>query len=62
MTNRLLKEKTKTSSEELKKLVYQVVDSVYKIFEIRDPYTAINQKRVANLSREITKEMGLKND
>ncbi len=62
MSLRSLKEKTKTSSEELKKLVYQVVDSIYKIFEIRDPYTAIHQKRVANLSREIAKEMGLTND
>ena len=62
MSIRLLKEKTKTSNKELKKLGYQVVDSVYKIFEIRDPYTAIHQKRVANLSREIAKEMGLTND
>ena len=62
MSNKLLKEKTKTSSKELKKLVYQVVDSVYKIFEIRDPYTAIHQKRVANLSREIAKEMGFTNN
>ncbi len=45
--------------DQIRKLVYQIMDAVLKVFELHDPYTAIHQKKVALLSSAIAKEMNL---
>jgi PAS domain S-box-containing protein len=45
----------------LKKNLYDVIDTMCKIVEMRDPYTAGHQKRVARLAVSIAKEMGMDN-
>ncbi|HPP05747.1 MAG TPA: PAS domain S-box protein [Syntrophorhabdaceae bacterium] len=52
--NRLMEEYRKT-----KKVLGDLVNTLSYTAEIRDPYTAGHQKRVANLARTIAKEMGL---
>ncbi len=45
--------------DHIPKLVYQVMDAVLKIFQLKDPYTAAHQKKVALLSNAIAREMNL---
>lgn len=42
-----------------KKLLYQVVNAFSSAVEIKEPYTAGHQKRVAELSEAIAREMGI---
>ncbi len=42
-----------------KKLLYQIVKAFSSAVEIKEPYTAGHQKRVAELSEAIAKEMGI---
>lgn len=42
-----------------KKLLYQVVNAFSSAVEIKEPYTAGHQKRVAELSEAIAREMGM---
>ena len=54
--------KSQIKYKEIRKFIYQIMDCVYKVHEIRDPYTARHQKKVAFLSSAIAKEMGLPDD
>jgi len=45
--------------DQIRKLVYQIMDAVLKVFQLKDPYTAAHQKKVALLSSAIAKEMNL---
>ena len=50
------------SLEKMHRLLLDTVDCLAASLEIRDPYTAGHQKRVAMLAGEIAKEMGLSAD
>ncbi len=52
----------KKSFEKLKQIFNSVVDIVGRIVEVRDPYTAGHERRVAKLSVAIAKKMGLTQD
>ncbi len=52
-------EKSLDQYDQIPKLVYQVMDAVLKVFQLKDPYTAAHQKKVALLSSAIAKEMNL---
>lgn len=55
-------EALKESFERLRKATGATIDAIVKAVEMRDPYTAGHQKRVANLARAIATEMGLSSD
>ncbi len=57
--NANLYEKMKQKHSELQKAMEGVIHAVSLVVETRDPYTAGHQRRVAELSRAIAKEMGL---
>ena len=57
--NANLYEKMKQKHSELQKAIDGVIHAVSLVVETRDPYTAGHQRRVAELSRAIAKEMGL---
>lgn len=50
------------SLERLKELFHQTVASLEVVIKIRDPYTAIHQRKVSNLASAIALEMGLPED
>ncbi len=52
-------EELKTSYEKVKKSVISTVNAMSKVIELRDPYTAGHQQRVALLASAIAREMGL---
>ncbi len=52
-------EKSLKQYDPVPKLVYQIMDAVLKVFQLKDPYTAAHQKKVALLSSAIAKEMNL---
>ncbi len=52
-------EKSLDHYDQIPKVVYQVMDAVLKVFQLKDPYTAAHQKKVALLSSAIAKEMNL---
>lgn len=52
----------KKSLSKLKKAFEAIVQVLEKTVEIRDPYTAGHQRRVADLAHNIAREMGLSND
>jgi len=52
-------EKSLNQYNQIRKLVYQIMDAVLKVFQLKDPYTAAHQKKVALLSSAIAKEMNL---
>lgn len=52
-------EKSLDQYDRIPKLVYQIMDAVLKVFQLKDPYTAAHQKKVALLSSAIAKEMNL---
>jgi PAS domain S-box-containing protein len=52
----------KESMEKLRKATGGIIDVIVNAVEMRDPYTAGHQKRVANLARAIATEMGLTRD
>lgn len=45
--------------DQIRKFVYQIIDAVLKVFQLKDPYTAAHQKKVALLSSAISEEMNL---
>lgn len=57
--NANLYENMKQKHGELQKAMEGVIHAVSLVVETRDPYTAGHQRRVAELSRAIAKEMGL---
>ena len=52
-------EELKTSYEKVKRSVISTINAMSKIIELRDPYTAGHQQRVAMLASAIAREMGL---
>jgi len=56
---KLAEEKLVKSYESLKKTLNDAIDTMVKIVETRDPYTAGHQQRVANLATAIAGEMKL---
>jgi putative nucleotidyltransferase with HDIG domain len=52
----------KKSLTKLRKAFGAIIQVLEKTVEIRDPYTAGHQRRVADLARNIAKEMGLSSD
>ena len=55
-------ENLQLSLEKLQKLTKGVIDTLVSTIESRDPYTAGHQKRVANLAKDIAKELKLSKD
>jgi len=56
---RLSEEKLEKSYESLKKNLNDAIDTMVKIVEMRDPYTAGHQRKVAYLATAIAREMKL---
>ena len=56
------KEDLKESLEVLENTMIRTVEAMARTLEVRDPYTAGHQHRVALISRAIGKEMGLPSD
>ncbi len=52
----------KNTLEMLRKAMGATVQAISRLVEMRDPYTAGHQRRVADLARAIAKEMGLSNE
>jgi PAS domain S-box-containing protein/putative nucleotidyltransferase with HDIG domain len=52
-------EKSRKAVEELKEAINGAIEAIAMITEMRDPYTAGHQRRVADLSSAIAGEMGL---
>lgn len=50
------------SAERLEQSLLQTIEAIAAIVEVRDPYTAGHQRRVAALARAIAQEMGLPDD
>ncbi len=46
----------------LSRAMYGTIEAITKTVETRDPYTAGHQKKVADIAKEIAKDMGLKRD
>ncbi|MGM0366549.1 MAG: HD domain-containing phosphohydrolase [Actinomycetota bacterium] len=57
-----MEKKLRKSIMDLEKNFKGAIDTLSKIVEVRDPYTAGHQKKVARLSVAISKEMGLGRD
>lgn len=57
--NRRAREELKSSHEKLQKIMGGTVHAMAKMLEMRDPYTAGHQQRVARLACAIAEEMGL---
>jgi HD-GYP domain-containing protein (c-di-GMP phosphodiesterase class II) len=55
-------EKLKTSLEKLRKALGAIIEALENTVEVRDPYTAGHQRRVADLGRSIGSLMGLSED
>ncbi len=54
--------KIQESMETLSRAMYGTIEAITKTVETRDPYTAGHQKKVADIAKEIAKDMGLKRD
>ncbi|HOP62303.1 MAG TPA: response regulator [Spirochaetota bacterium] len=54
--------KIQESMETLSRAMYGIVEAITKTVETRDPYTAGHQTKVADIAKEIAKEMGLRRD
>ena len=52
----------KQSLERLQKTIKEIIEAMAYIGEVRDPYTAGHQRRVAHLSQAIARFMGLRSD
>jgi PAS domain S-box-containing protein/putative nucleotidyltransferase with HDIG domain len=50
------------SMDTLTRAMYGTVEAITKTVETRDPYTAGHQKKVADIAKEIAKDMGLSRD
>lgn len=49
----------KNSQQKIEKTMNAIIETISRIVEIRDPYTAGHQERVAQLSTRIARELGL---
>ncbi len=54
--------KIQESMDKLRRILYGIVEAMAKTVETRDPYTAGHQKRVADIAKEIAREMNLGRD
>jgi putative two-component system response regulator len=52
----------KTSLDQQREIVEGTVEALVKVIEMRDPYTAGHQRRVAKLARQIAEELGFGKD
>jgi len=59
---KLAEEKLVKSYESLKKTLHDAINTMIKIVELRDPYTAGHQQKVADLATAIAREMKLGDD
>jgi len=60
ITDRVISEqKLKQSHENLRKMLCDIIETMARIVETRDPYTSGHQQRVAQLSSAIAAEMGI---
>ena len=59
---KLNEEKLAKSYKSLKKTLNDAIETMVKIVEMRDPYTAGHQRKVADLATAIAKEMKLEDD
>ena len=50
------------SMDTLTRAMYGTIEAITKIVETRDPYTAGHQKKVADIAKEIAKDLGLSRD
>jgi putative nucleotidyltransferase with HDIG domain len=50
------------SMDTLTRAMYGTIEAITKTVETRDPYTAGHQKKVANIAKEIARDMGLSRD
>lgn len=50
------------SMDTLTRAMYGTIEAITKTVETRDPYTAGHQKKVADIAKEIAKDMGLSRD
>jgi PAS domain S-box-containing protein/putative nucleotidyltransferase with HDIG domain len=50
------------SLQQLQKTIKEIIEAMAYIGEVRDPYTAGHQRRVAHLSSDIARSMGLRNE
>jgi putative nucleotidyltransferase with HDIG domain len=57
-----IQDELKMSNIKLQKLMEETVNGLVSAMEMRDPYTAGHQKRVAELATKIAEEMGLDKD
>jgi PAS domain S-box-containing protein/putative nucleotidyltransferase with HDIG domain len=55
-------EELRTSLDKLRKITGATIQAIAQTVEVRDPYTAGHQKRVADLARAIATRMGLSSD
>jgi len=49
-------------SQEMRRVLFETVESLVAVLEVRDPYTGGHQRRVAKLARAIAENMGLSED
>ena len=55
-------EKLESTLDNLRKAIGGTIQAIVQVVEMRDPYTAGHQRRVADLARSIATEMGLPSD
>ncbi len=60
--NKVLKERVKNKTKQITKFMESTIQAMAGMAEVRDPYTAGHQQRVARLSCDIAKKMGLSSD
>lgn len=58
----MAEDKLKKSLEKLRKTLSAIIEALENTVEIRDPYTAGHQRRVADLGRDIARVMGFAED
>lgn len=49
-------------SQEMRRVLFETVESLVAVLEVRDPFTGGHQRRVAKLARAIAESMGLSED
>ena len=57
-----LEAELKNTSKQLRKALYETIDAITLMSEIKDPYTSGHQKKVALLASAISEEIGLPRD
>ncbi len=60
--SRWLEEESKKTDEKLVRVTYDTIHTLATIVEMRDPYTALHQRRVSILACDIAKEMSSSED